>query len=114
MAKQKITIVRGTTNSFAIAIVDEEGEAYVLESGEVLRFGIKARAEDAQYIVEKEMTTANNDGEYEFTITVSDTANLPFGTYAYDVGLQSGNAYYNVIPASDFVVAKNITAWEGA
>lgn len=114
MAKQKISVVRGTTNSFSIEIIDEStSEVYELESGEVIRFGIKKNAEDAQYIVEKEITEADENDEYSFTLAVSDTANLPFGTYAYDVGLESGNAYYNVIPASDFIVAKAITKWEG-
>lgn len=114
MAKQKIIIVRGTTNSFSVAITDENGDNYELESGEVLRFGVKAKPEDPQYIISKEMTEANADGEYEFTIEVSDTSDLPFKTYSYDIGLQSGEDYYNVIPTSDFVVAKNITEWEEA
>ena len=114
MAKQKITIVRGTTMAFAVAITDEEGEPYELESGEVLRFGIKKRANDAEYIKVLEATAASVDpeGAYPFALAPSDTINLPFGTYSYDVGLQSGTAYYNIIPASDFVIATNITKWE--
>lgn len=112
MAKQKITIVRGTTNSFAIAITDEEGEAYELESGEVLRFGVKKTPNDAQYILTKEFSTADENDEYPFSIVPDDTINLPFGTYYYDIGLQSGSNYFNIIPASDFVVAYNVTEWE--
>lgn len=114
MAKQKISIVRGTTNAFAVAVSDENGDAYTLESGEVLRFGVKKRPGDAQYIFVKETAEANEDGEYDFTVDVDDTSELPFGSYYYDVGLQSGNDYFNVIPASPFEVAYNVTEWEGA
>ena len=112
MAKQKVTIVRGTTNTFSVDIVDEDGEAYTLDTGELLRFGIKKAATDAEYIVEKEFSTAGADGSYGFTLDPADTINLPFGKYLYDIGLQSGTDYFNVIPASDFVVGYIVTEWE--
>lgn len=112
MAKQKISIVRGTTNSFSISITDKEtGEAYELETGEVLRFGIKKSPTDAEYVLVIDITETNENDEYAFTILPSDTINQPFGMYYYDVGLQSGNAYYNIIPASPFEIAFNVTKW---
>lgn len=63
MAKQKISIVRGTTNVFAVAVADESGEAYTLASGEVLRFGVKKRPGDAEYLFAKEAIEANASGE---------------------------------------------------
>ncbi len=115
MAKQPLSIVRGTTNSFSVAITDvETGEAYELEAGEILRFGVKKSATDPECIFEKAVTDADENDEYVFTIEVSDTSALPFGMYSYDVGLQSGNAYYPIISASDFAILKNITAWEAA
>lgn len=32
--------------------------------------------------------------------------------YCYDVGMQSGDDYYNVIPCSDFIVAHAVTKRE--
>ena len=37
---------------------------------------------------------------------------MNFGGYWYDVGLQSEGSYYNIIPASPFEVAYNVTKWE--
>lgn len=113
---QKIRVVRGTTNAFSLLVTDDEGSAYELETGELFRFGVKRRAEDAEYIIEKEITSADAgvDGEYAFEIERGDTINLPFGTYYYDIGLQTDQDYYNVIPASPFEVAKNITKWEAS
>lgn len=111
---QPIAIVRGTTNSFSIAITDEDtGEPYELEAGEVLRFGIKRRPEDAECIITKEITEADEDDSYPFTISPSDTLELDFGRYWYDVGLQDGAAYYPIIAASPFDIAWNITEREG-
>ena len=112
MAKQPLSIVRGTTNSFSVAITDEEtGEPYELEAGELLRFGIKKNPKDDEYVLVIDITETNEDGEYAFTILPSNTISLPFGSYYYDVGLQSGAAYYNVIPASPFEIAYNVTKW---
>lgn len=111
--KQAIKIVRGTTNGFSIAITDETtGDPYELEPGEIIRFGVKTLPTDTTYIFTKEITEANEDDEYAFTIGQSDTIGLPFGSYWYDVGLQSGGAYYNIIPASPFELAYNVTKWE--
>lgn len=111
---QPIAIVRGTTNSFSIGIEDIlTGEPYTLETGEVLRFGVKRRPEDAECIFTKEITEADEDGCYPFTISPSDTLELDFGRYWYDVGLQDGTAYYPIIAASPFDIAWNITEREG-
>ncbi|MBR6353569.1 MAG: hypothetical protein IKS25_05520 [Oscillospiraceae bacterium] len=109
--KQPIKIVRGTTNGFVIAVTDETGEAYELQSGEFIRFGVKQQPTDTTYIFTKTITEANEDDEYAFTIVPNDTISLPFGSYWYDVGLQSGTDYFNVIPASPFEVAYNVTKW---
>lgn len=112
--KQPITIVRGTTNAFSVAVkIKQTGEAYVLAEGETLRFGVKQFPEENEYLMKKDFSTADEDGTYAFVIDVDDTADLPFGTYYYDVGLQSGNNYYPVIPTSPFEVTYNVTKWEG-
>lgn len=111
--KQTICIVRGTTNEFSVSIIDESsGDKYELQSGEVVRFGVKKSPNDATYIVSKTITTADSEGDFPFTLTPNDTINLPFGSYYYDVGLQSGDDYYNIIPASSFELVYNITKRE--
>lgn len=114
MAKQKISIVRGTTEYYAVSVIGSEGEPYELQTGEILRFGVKSRTDAPTYIIKKELTSedADEDGEYPIKLEPSDTQNLPFGTYYYDIGLQSGDDYFSVIEASEFIVAKNITSWE--
>lgn len=107
---QKIEIVRGTTNTFQIAVTDAEGREYALVSGEKVVFGIKKNPEDDEAIFVKTITKGI-DGIYVATIEASDTEDLDPGKYFYDVGLRSGDKYYNIIEPSTFMILPNITRW---
>lgn len=111
--KQPLSMIRGTTQSISIAIKASDGTDYTLADGEILRFGVKKRFDNLSgaYLIEKELTAENrNDtGAYILTLIPSDTEPLDFGTYYYDVGLQSGTNYYNVIECSKFQIEYNIT-----
>lgn len=114
MAKQPLNMVRGTTITFALSVSEMGGADYELAGDEVLRFGIKRKPEDTEYLVVKEATSADvdEDGNYLFNFMPADTESLPFGCYYYDIGLQSGNNYFNVIEASNFKLSFNVTEWE--
>ncbi len=114
MAKQPLSMVRGTTLSLALSVQDSDGNDYTLQTGEVLRFGVKKKPEDTEYLITKEAgpNDTDDDGNYVFALAPADTEDLPFGCYYYDVGLQSGTDYYNVIEASSFKLAFNVTEWE--
>lgn len=106
-----IKIVRGTSNSFDIALQDESGEFYRLKEGEVLRFGVTNQRYPEQILFTKEMSLdhINSSGDaYTLMLAPEDTENLELSSdYRYDVGLQSGEHYYNVIPCSDFKLILN-------
>lgn len=113
--QEPIQIVRGTTAGFSVSIEDiDTGEAYTLAEGEFLRFGVKFSPEDDACIFEIEFNEADEAGDYGFTIGVNNTKNMAFGSYWYDIGLQSGSDYYPVIKASPFEVCYNITKWEAS
>jgi hypothetical protein len=111
--KQPLAIVRGTTKTMTIRVTAEDGSVYTLGSGEILRFGVKKHPGDTAYLFSKDMSSSSlADGVYSFIINPGDTENLDFGCYYYDVGLQSGSEYFNVIPCSDFRVEYNVTKRE--
>ena len=112
MLKQPISIVRGTTNGYSLNLTDADGATYTLQTGEVLKFGIKQQPTDNVYLVTKTFDTQGDDGGYAFALNPDDTINLAFGAYWYDIGLQSGSNYFNVIPASPFEITYNVTKWE--
>lgn len=112
--KQPISMIRGTTQTISIKVNGADGSPYTFLEGDVLRFGVKKNPKDSEYLIMKELTSANLDEDDSFILILepSDTIGLDFGSYAYDVGLQTGQSYFNVIECSDFEVTYNITEVE--
>lgn len=111
--RQPIAIIRGTTKTLNINISQVAGESYVLADGEILRFGVKKSPEHSAYVIKKNLTSANYDnGVYVLTLTPEDTEQLNYGCYYYDVGLQVGSEYFNVIECSEFDIRHSITTRE--
>ena len=107
---QTIEIVRGTTNTLKIEVTDADGNAYNLEDGEKILFGVKKDAKDEALVIRKTVTQLY-DGYCTIDLAPADTIGLEYGRYVYDVGLQSGNDYHNIIPVSALVIQPNITKW---
>lgn len=111
---QNIEMVRGTTHAVAIQLADELGDVYTLSDGEVLRFGVKQTHNSTGYLIEKALTVDDlRDGAYVMALKPSDTEDLACGRYCYDIGLESGEDFYNVVKCSDFILHHNITCREG-
>lgn len=113
--EKTINIIRGTTNTFNIALKDETGAFYQMQAGDVLRFGVKVRANLDTYELVKEMTAAdlNSTGDaYVLHLTPADTEDMELRRYCYDIGLQTGTDYFNVVPCNDFILHHNITKRE--
>lgn len=109
-----INIIRGTTNDFSLSIEDENGEQYTLKDGEKIIFGVKSNAENSDYDIVKTLTSADMvDNAYTIKLTPTDTAELAFGRYYFDIGLQTADGnYYMVIPCSEFYIKKAVTSKE--
>ena len=105
-----IKMVRGTTNSIYVTVLDDAGELYKLKNGEKLIFGVKTNINYSTCCIHKVIT--EGDGEYEIRLKPEDTENLPFGKFCYDVGLQIGKDYFPVIECSPFVLTHNVTKRE--
>lgn len=106
----KIEIVRGTTNTFQIEVRDANGVLYTVVAGEKIIFGIKEKPTDAELILAKSCSF-QSVGSYLATLSPEDTANLEPGRYFYDVALQSGKNFYNIIEPMPFIIQPNVTKW---
>lgn len=103
---KKITLTRGDNAELAVSLSDEAGNLYELQPGDTLTFSMKKDITDDELALEKEITSGN-----VFVFVPSDTANLPFGKYLYDIQLNTvGGEVYTVVPPSNFVVGEEITA----
>ena len=109
--KNEIIMVRGTTKTLAVTVLDASGKPYQMADGDVVRFGIKVNPADEKCLVQKEVTSLT-DGVATITIKPEDTIGLQYGPYYYDVGLQSGEDYFCVIPYSRISIVPNITRKE--
>ena len=113
-AMDEIRIVRGTTHTFRVEILEESQEPYIMKPGEILRLGVKENIDDTEYVLKKEVdSSAYDEGEYLIPLSASDTMGLDCKKYWYDIGLQSDEEYYMVIECSPFVITPNVTSLEG-
>lgn len=106
----KIKIVRGTTNIFNITINDESGAVYELTDGDKIVFGVKRDPDDTEFVLLKTASFVESEGVYSVTLAPEDTIDLKCVDYFYDVSLQSGDNFFNVIEPSPFTITPNITA----
>lgn len=105
---QKLEIVRGTSNTFQIEVRDADGNLYAATGGEKVIFGIKCKPEDPETAVVK-TASMSAAGIYVVKLSPEDTEALKCGRYFYDVALQSGEDFYNIIESTPLVILANIT-----
>lgn len=106
--KQNIEIIRGTSNTIQIRVTNADGDPLTLAGSEKIIFGVKKKPWNDECVLKKVMTEIEN-GICTVEIKPEDTEALEFGKYFYDVGMLSGDNYFNIIPSSVFHVMHNIT-----
>ena len=101
-----IHLTRGDTARISVSITnDVTGNEYEMNESTTLTLTIKKREIDPQPLVKKVLT-----GSTSFHLLPSDTKNLSFGKYIYDVELvtESGDVY-TIIEPSTFEILKEVT-----
>lgn len=109
--KNRLEIVRGTSQLIEIRITGPDGAPYSLLEGDVIRFGVKFHQDRPDYLLKKEARELTG-GVTRIALEPEDTGNLECGIYKFDIGLQTGAQYLCVVPYSDFVLLPNITEKE--
>lgn len=92
-----ISLTRGDTAKFTVLIDDERTESpYYLEENDELTLTVKKRLTDQTIVMQKV-----NEGTDQFHIEPSDTSDLSYGRYFYDIQLTkaSGDVYTIIGPA---------------
>lgn len=78
-----ITMTRGDTLVVEVGILNPDGTPYVPEQSDVVRFALKKDYSDETPILRKVL----DNSDLKLTIQPSDTKELDFGNYVYDVEL---------------------------
>lgn len=100
-----ITLTRGDSASISVALKNPDGTYYNLQSGDELLFTVKYNCITEDIIIQKDIST-----DAIINLIPSDTKDLLYGEYFYDVQLTRANGSVNtVIPPRDFIVAKEVT-----
>ena len=99
-----IRITRGDTGIFSLSLKNAEGEAYDY-SNDTVKFTVKSDVYSKTALIQKTVS-------YGETVTIlpGDTAQLPYGEYAYDVQVTTqGGIVDTVIPPNKFIVMSEVT-----
>lgn len=112
--KNELKIIRGTTNTINLTIIDDNGDVYNLKDGEKVIFGVKQNPENTDYDIQKIITVESaRDGNITIKLSPEDTQELPFGRYFFDIGIQTADGdYCMVVPFSPFIVENAVTRKE--
>ena len=106
--QNRLEIVRGTTNTIRLEVVDVNGTAYNLDANARIIFGVKEKVEDTELVFQQTAEVVG-EGIFEVKIVPENTEGLKCGKYSYDVGLQRGEDYFNIIEPSTLVITPNVT-----
>lgn len=100
---QTISLTRGDSAQLTVELAKADGTPYELQPGDVLTLTAKRDANDSEAVLQ--LTAV--DGV--FTFTPETTAGIPFGTYRYDVQLETaaGEVYTPIV--SDFKLTEEVT-----
>lgn len=103
--------VKGRTFELIVG-VDNYGSDYVLKDGEKLIFGVKQNSESSEYLIKKELTSADRtDGGYALMLSPEEM-DLPAIDYFYDIALKMADgSMYQVIDCSHFEVTRSVVDW---
>lgn len=100
-----VKLTRGDTAYLTVPIVMENGEEYVIQNGDTLILSVKKTVSDADYCFQKFVP---NDTTIH--IEPSDTENLPFGKYKYDIQLNKANGdRFTLIDVATFEILPEVT-----
>lgn len=97
-----IYLTRGDSAEFNINIVGADGNSYELQEGDLVEFTIKEDVYSSEALIYK---TGTN-----IVIEPSDTSEMRYGTYVYDVQVTlSDGTVDTIIPPSEFRVLSEVT-----
>ena len=98
----EIKIRRGRSKVIEAPVIYRDGSALSLESGDVVRFAVRASA-DGETLINKTMIYDDNENKVALTLAPADTSSLELGHYYYDIAIDfSDGTFYDLVEWSEF------------
>lgn len=87
-----LEFIRGDTQYIKFQLKDYNGDLLTLGDKDKLYFTVKQNQNSNKILIQKKFPNdiEYSEGYFIFEITSQDTANMPYGTYQYDIELKSG------------------------
>ena len=105
-----IRIPRGDSGYFEVKRT-KDGEILPFEEGDTLTFTVKKDASEETVLIQKQVSTFDDDGVAMFRLDPSDTASLAFGVYRYDVqATYASGDIDTLVGPGNFYVGEEITS----
>lgn len=103
-----IKITRGDNAQLSVDLLNADGSAYVMQTGDKLYLTVNVGARQGEPLLQ-----LLADSQATFRFVPESTKPLEFGKYKYDIQLSTATGeVYTVIPVSKFEVLEEIT-WNG-
>jgi len=105
-----ISMIRGDSESFTVSCVDADGMDLPFQVGDIIYFTVKENTKTATKILQKTIDSFT-DGKAIIPILPTDTKELKYATYVYDVQWtkDNGNTVITIVPPSKFVIGDEVT-----
>lgn len=101
---ENIKITRGDTGVLALKLCNADGTEYVIQDGDKILFTVKNNVYTKDIIMQKQFA------DLQIKINPSDTNDLSYGTYYYDVQLTTNSDdVFTVITPHKFEVMSEVT-----
>ena len=102
-----ISITRGDTPSFTVSVTDAAGAPYELQDGDRLTFTVKRCTKPQDPVIIQRVMDAETGPSFQLT---SEETSLDYGTYRYDVELQTaGGGTYTVVKPDKLTITEEVT-----
>lgn len=102
--QQNIKLTRGDSGFFTISLTNAKGKPYVPQEGDSLRFAMGKTYGVTNALVLKQIPMDTMTLEIE----PSDTKELPFAKYKYDIELTDAQGHVTTVILGEFTVDKEV------
>lgn len=113
--RNRISLTRGDSAEITLSIRDRvSGAIFVPGPDDQITFTVKRELSDEKPVIVKKLDSGilRRENDCVLTLIPEDTAQLPFGTYRYDVELVLDSGYTDtVIPPSPIIIMGEVTAY---
>lgn len=99
-----ISLTRGDTLFLTVDLTDSEGDKYVPREGDTLRLAMKKRVSSTELVMLKDIPVDT----LTFEIEPSDTKELAYGSYVYDIELTDAEGHVTTVIMGKFKVTEEV------